>query len=65
MLLTCFHFDSLGGALATMAAFKIAGENKPWIPKPITCISYASPFVGSAGFRAAHVVRILNYPPDF
>lgn len=50
-----------------MAAFKLAGEEKDWIPKPITCISYASPFVGSAGFRTAHEViisakNVMNLP---
>jgi hypothetical protein len=44
---------SLGAALASLLAFKLAGSDKSWIPKPITCISYASPFVGTDGFRTA------------
>ena len=44
---------SLGGALSSLLAFKLAGSDKEWIPKPVTCISFASPFVGSSGFRTA------------
>eukprot|EP00956_Cyclotella_meneghiniana_P026445 scaffold57154_cov41-Cyclotella_meneghiniana.AAC.1 len=44
---------SLGAALSSLLAFKLAGSDKSWIPKPITCISYASPFVGTDGFRTA------------
>lgn len=44
---------SLGAALSTLLAFKLAGSDKSWIPKPVTCISYASPFVGTDGFRTA------------
>lgn len=44
---------SLGAALASLLAFKLAGSDKSWIPKPITCISYASPVVGTDGFRTA------------
>jgi len=44
---------SLGAALSSLLAFKLAGSDKAWIPKPITCISYASPFVGASGFRTA------------
>ena len=40
-----------------MTAFKLAGSEKPWIPKPVTCISFASPFVGGTGFRTAHQVK--------
>mmetsp|Transcript_2442 Transcript_2442/g.3484 ORF Transcript_2442/g.3484 Transcript_2442/m.3484 type:complete len:436 (+) Transcript_2442:154-1461(+) len=44
---------SLGGALSSLLAFKLAGSNKSWIPKPISCISFASPFNGTAGFQKA------------
>jgi len=44
---------SLGAALATLVAFKLAGSTKPWIPKPITCITIASLRVGTSGFRDA------------
>lgn len=44
---------SLGAALSSLLAFKLAGSQREWIPKPITCISYASPFNGSNGFRTA------------
>jgi len=44
---------SLGAALSSLFAFKIAGSTKSWIPKPISCISYASPFNGSSGFQTA------------
>jgi len=44
---------SLGAALSSVLAFKLAGSDKPWIPKPVTCISYASPLVGTKGFRTA------------
>ncbi len=44
---------SLGAALSSLLAFKLAGSDLPWIPKPVTCISYASPFVGTGGFRTA------------
>lgn len=44
---------SLGGALATIVAFKLAGSKTKWIPKPIRCITYASPFVGVEDFQRA------------
>jgi len=44
---------SLGAALSSLLSFKLAGSPKSWIPKPITCISFASPFNGSSGFRTA------------
>mmetsp|Transcript_7298 Transcript_7298/g.10658 ORF Transcript_7298/g.10658 Transcript_7298/m.10658 type:complete len:429 (+) Transcript_7298:160-1446(+) len=44
---------SLGAALSSLLAFKLAGSDKSWIPKPVTCISFASPFVGTDGFRTA------------
>lgn len=44
---------SLGAALSSLLAFKLAGSGKKWISKPITCISYASPFVGADCFRTA------------
>jgi len=44
---------SLGGALATMFACKIsgAGPKRDNIPRPVTCITYAAPINGSAGYR--------------
>ena len=44
---------SLGAALSTLLAFKLAAEDEEWIPKPISCINYASPLLGTDGFRAA------------
>lgn len=46
---------SLGGALATMFSFKIAGAGKKrdWVPRPVNCITYAAPFSGSGGYRDA------------
>lgn len=44
---------SLGAALSSVTAFKLAGSGKEWIPKPITCVSYASPFTGGAGYKKA------------
>lgn len=49
---------SLGGALATILSFKIAGsgesdEESVPIPKPVTCITWAAPFAGTTGFRTA------------
>jgi len=46
---------SLGGALATMFSFKLAGAGKKrdWVPRPLTCITYAGPPSGSASYRAA------------
>jgi hypothetical protein len=44
---------SLGAGLASLLAFKLAGSSKSWIPKPITCITFASPILGTTGFRQA------------
>jgi predicted esterase YcpF (UPF0227 family) len=47
---------SLGGALATMLSFKLAGADGPEfdaIPRPITCISWAAPMSGTTGTRTA------------
>jgi len=47
---------SLGGALATMLSFVLAGADGPEfdaIPRPITCISWAAPFSGTTGTRIA------------
>jgi len=43
---------SLGAALATLVAFKLASSD-PRIPKPITCITISSLRVGTASFRDA------------
>ncbi len=45
---------SLGAALATLFAFLIANEPDSVIPKPVTCISFGSPYVGDESFRLAH-----------
>ena len=50
--------DSLGAGLSTLVAFELAGSNKEWLPKPITCINIASPRVGTSGFRTASQVKI-------
>jgi hypothetical protein len=44
----------LGAALATLFAFMIAAEPDSVIPKPVTCISFGSPYVGDESFRHAH-----------
>jgi len=44
---------SLGGALATLMAYKMAGSERGLITKPVTCITFASPRAGSSGFRTA------------
>eukprot|EP00531_Pseudo-nitzschia_arenysensis_P012401 CAMPEP_0116126142 /NCGR_PEP_ID=MMETSP0329-20121206/6180_1 /TAXON_ID=697910 /ORGANISM="Pseudo-nitzschia arenysensis, Strain B593" /LENGTH=399 /DNA_ID=CAMNT_0003620217 /DNA_START=103 /DNA_END=1301 /DNA_ORIENTATION=+ len=46
---------SLGGALATMFSMKVAGGGSSFndIPRPITCISFGTPFNGTAGYRTA------------
>lgn len=44
---------SLGAALSSTASFALAGSDKKWIPKPITCISFASPLTGTKGYRTA------------
>ena len=49
-------FYSLGGALATLMAYKMAGSERGLITKPVTCITFASPRAGSSGFRTAFEV---------
>jgi len=44
---------SLGGALSTLAAFYLAIESDTVIPKPIRCISVASPMLGDWRWRNA------------
>jgi len=46
---------SLGAALATMFAFAIAGggEETDFIPRPISCITFAAPFSGTNSYREA------------
>lgn len=44
---------SLGAALASILAFRLAGKTEEWIPKPITCISFESPFAGGHIFGEA------------
>lgn len=45
---------SLGAALATLFAFGCASAPKALIPKPVTCFSIGSPYVGDESFQAAH-----------
>lgn len=45
---------SQGGAIATLFAFLAAAEPDAIIPKPVTCVSIASPYVGDDSFRLAH-----------
>ena len=47
---------SLGGDLATLMAFEAATSTDARIPKPVTCISIASPEVGNIAFRQAVAV---------
>mmetsp|Transcript_27822 Transcript_27822/g.65399 ORF Transcript_27822/g.65399 Transcript_27822/m.65399 type:complete len:414 (-) Transcript_27822:309-1550(-) len=46
---------SLGGALATLFSFKLAGAGKmaDFIPRPVSCMTYAAPLSGCSGFRTA------------
>lgn len=50
---------SLGAALATMFACKLAGAGSSYndIPRPITCVSWAAPFSGTEGYRIVIEVR--------
>merc|ERR1719491_338565 len=45
---------SLGGSLAHLLSFALAGNDIDWMPKPITCISYAATYLGESGYRTAH-----------
>ena len=56
--------NSLGGALASMSAFKLAGMAEDWIPKPISCVTFASPIIGTDQFGAAFEV-CMNYMIGF
>jgi alpha-beta hydrolase superfamily lysophospholipase len=47
---------SLGGALATLFAFKAAACHPTPFQMPVTCVSVASPKVGDSGFRKAFQV---------
>eukprot|EP00588_Corethron_pennatum_P001233 CAMPEP_0194293728 /NCGR_PEP_ID=MMETSP0169-20130528/48506_1 /TAXON_ID=218684 /ORGANISM="Corethron pennatum, Strain L29A3" /LENGTH=436 /DNA_ID=CAMNT_0039042339 /DNA_START=108 /DNA_END=1418 /DNA_ORIENTATION=- len=44
---------SLGGALSSLFAFEAAASSATNIPKPVTCVSIASPKVGAAAFGNA------------
>ena len=51
-----FVSNSLGGALATLFSFRLAGSDgmeKKGIPFPLICMTYASPYVGDSNFRKA------------
>jgi alpha-beta hydrolase superfamily lysophospholipase len=63
---------SLGGALSTLLAFKLAALEDERINKPITCLTIASPRVGNLDLRRAFQVNFANllveltpYCPDF
>merc|ERR1711935_635198 len=45
---------SLGGALAQMVSLGLAGAKEDFIPRPVTCISFAAPFQGTGGYRSAY-----------
>jgi len=45
---------SLGGSLAHLLSFTLAGSDIDWMPKPITCISFAAPFSGASGYKTAN-----------
>eukprot|EP00751_Fragilariopsis_kerguelensis_P046762 CAMPEP_0170989022 /NCGR_PEP_ID=MMETSP0736-20130129/7519_1 /TAXON_ID=186038 /ORGANISM="Fragilariopsis kerguelensis, Strain L26-C5" /LENGTH=435 /DNA_ID=CAMNT_0011413447 /DNA_START=141 /DNA_END=1448 /DNA_ORIENTATION=+ len=45
---------SLGGSLAHLLSFTLAGKDIDWLPKPITCISYAAPYSGGSDYRTAN-----------
>lgn len=45
---------SLGASLATLFAFLAAAEPDSMIPKPVTCISIGSSYIGDSSFRSAH-----------
>ena len=51
-LTVCGH--SLGASLATFFSFLVAAEPDSMIPKPVTCISIGSSYVGDGSFRSAH-----------
>eukprot|EP00536_Pseudo-nitzschia_multiseries_P013644 jgi/Psemu1/261579/estExt_Genewise1Plus.C_5950030 len=53
---------SLGGALATLFAFQIAGAGPEYnfLPRPVNLISYAAPFSGTSGYRKAYEQMELN-----
>ena len=44
---------SLGAALSTIVSFYLATEDDEVIPKPVTCINFASPRVGDHSFLEA------------
>lgn len=43
-----------GGALATIFALLAAAEPDSVVPKPVSCFSVGSPYVGDASFRSSH-----------
>jgi hypothetical protein len=47
---------SLGGALAHLFTFRLAGagEKYDWVPRPLTCITFGAPMPGTGGYRAAY-----------
>jgi len=55
---------SLGAALSSLLAFKLAGSDLSWIPKPITCINYASPLVGSGTEEENHETCWYQFEVD-
>lgn len=53
---------SLGAALASYLAYNLAGSNEvmDFLPGPVTAITFASPAVGNAAYRAAFEVRMTK-----
>jgi alpha-beta hydrolase superfamily lysophospholipase len=51
---------SLGGALSTLLAFRLAALEDDHINKPITCLTIASPRVGNLDLRRAFQVNLAN-----
>lgn len=45
---------SLGGALATIFSVVASAELDSIIPKPVTCVSFGSPFLGDQSFQDCH-----------
>ena len=53
---------SLGASLSTLFGFVLASDHDSRIPKPIKCITIASPRVGNIAFRRAFQVCSLARP---
>jgi alpha-beta hydrolase superfamily lysophospholipase len=53
---------SLGGALSTLLAFKLAALEDARVNKPITCLTIASPRVGNLDLQRAFQVNLILCP---